>query len=127
MKEIGLELFDAMLESEESLKKFKITKKMLAKQMPAANPVISTSSECIRVPVDPQLMFQRALNLAHASNDNDIIIDKCLSTELYRVSLSIFDKNGFMRTPIKADLAKYLITEAETLVSVDQGKDLAKN
>lgn len=64
-------------------------------------------------------MFQRALNLAHAGNDNEITIDECLRTELYRVSLSMFDEKGFMRTPTKADLAKYLIAGADALMSVD--------
>ena len=38
---------------------------------------------------------------------------ECLSYELYPVTISVFDGNGFMRQVTKADLAKFLLTETD--------------
>ena len=100
-----MEIFEEMLESDECLEKFKVTKKMPAIQIPAVTQIIRNyrdQSERV-VPVDPQLMFQRALSLTNSSAIKNITFDECLATELYRVALSLFDENGFMRTPANAD------------------------
>ena len=73
----------------------------------------------------PQLLFQRALNLA-SSEEVNVTLHECLSYELYPVAMSIFDNNGFMRQAAKADLAKFLLTE-NVFLSSEEGAELSAN
>ena len=73
----------------------------------------------------PQLLFQRALNLA-SSEEVNFTLHECLSYELYPVTMSIFDNNGFMRQAAKADLAKFLLTE-NVFLSSEEGAELMKH
>ena len=73
----------------------------------------------------PQLLFQRALNLA-SSEEVNVTLHECLSYELYPVAMSIFDNNGFMRQAAKADLAKFLLTE-NVFLSSEEGAELMKH
>ena len=61
---------------------------------------------------DPQLLFQRALNLG-SSEKVSVTLHECLSYELYPLAMSAFDGKRFMRQVAKADLAKFLLTETD--------------
>ena len=74
---------------------------------------------------DPQLLFQRALNLA-SCEEVSVTLHECLSYELYPVALSLFDDNGYMRQPIKADLANFLLTD-NIFLSSEEGDQLMKD
>ena len=58
--------------------------------------------------VDPQLLFQRALNFASSGVVNTTL-EECLRYELCPISMSLFDENGYMRTATKSTLATYLV------------------
>ena len=61
---------------------------------------------------EPQLLFQRALNLA-SSEEVSVTLHEFLSYELYPVAMSVYDGKGFMRQVAKADLLKFLLTETD--------------
>ena len=58
--------------------------------------------------VDPQLLFQRALNFASSGVVNTTL-EECLRYELCPISMSLFDVDGYMRTATKSTLATYLV------------------
>lgn len=78
-----------------------------------------------KVIADPQLLFQRALNLA-SSEEEIVTLHECLSYELYPVALSLFDEKGFIRQSAKADLAKFLLT-SNVFLSSEEGENMMKN
>ena len=101
--------------STENLKTFTIKKADLAVQIPKAKEVLPIASTIGKLAkylqnIEPQLYLQRILILANSNKKVDF--EDCLAKyELCVVAPSMFDNNGFMRTPKKADLADFLVSE----------------
>ena len=90
-----------------------IKKADFAAQIPAKF-ISKTVEKCSmsKFTADLQLLFQMALNLA-SSEEVSVTLHECLLYELYPVTMSVFDGKGFMRQVVKADLAKFLLTETD--------------
>lgn len=108
-REVGVKIIKSM--KGHNPLNLKILKLSLAVQIPSSNSkkvAGANVASALITQIDTQLLFQRALNFAN-DGDSDTSLEEVLEHELFPVSLPIFDKNGFMRSPVQADLATYLI------------------
>ena len=91
---MGLKIVEAMVG--ENPLTHTIKKKDLAIQIPSKS-VIKVAEFSMGTYVDPQLLFQRALNFASSGVVNTTL-EECLRYEICPISMSLFDENGYMRS-----------------------------
>ena len=80
---------------------FSFQKVMQTVQIPS-----SILAKQTKVELDPELLFQRLITVCSDGDWND-----ALKHELAHHPMSLFDDEGFMRDPKKAELAKYIVSE----------------
>ena len=110
-REVGMKIIKSMVG--QNPLELKMLKTSLAIQIPSKQSMKMAgvdSATAKLAQIDPQLLFQRALNFAN-DESTETSLEEVLKHELFPVSLPLFDDNGFMRSPVKADLATYLIAD----------------